>query len=314
MSGKSLRNLDLNLMVVFEAIYASGSISHAASHLAMTQPAVSNALARLRAVLGDPLFVRIPSGMEPTQRAREMIGPIREALKLIGAQVDRSQIDLSTYQRHFRIIMFDPLEAVVMPPVYNLLTVQMPKVTLECIPAFRTDFVQELVEGTVDLACHAYPSPTPDIVTERIGSSEVVLVARRGHPAFRKPLSLQTLDEVAFVALVPDLRSKIMIEQSLVAQGTSRRIAFTVGKVSSFPPMIEGTDLVGILPRWYARHIMGNFAIETHELPIPMIDQSSFMTWHVRNTEDPGHRWLRGAIMQAFRAATAGTTLALVKS
>ena len=314
MSGKTLRNLDLNLMVVFEAIFAAGSISHAAANLGMTQPAVSNALARLRALLDDQLFVRSGSGVEPTQKARQMVGPIREALKLIGGQVNPAEIDLSTYQRHFRIIIGDPIEAVVMPRIINEMAVVMPKVTIESLSAFRTDFVAELTDGTVDLACHVFPTPSPDLETEQLGPNDIVVVARRGHPAFRKPLSPEAFSKLPFMTLVPELRQKIHVEQNLASQGVHRNRTYVVNMLWSVPPMVEATDLISMLPRWFARHVQRNFAIEIHEPPVPLPEQHTFMTWHVRNNDDPGHRWLRQTLVQTFRAATADPKLTVVKA
>src|SRR6195952_4618132 len=120
MSAVNLKNLDLNLLVVFEAIYSAGNISHAATQLAMSQPAVSNALARLRELLNDQLFVRATRGVEPTTKAKAMIGPVREALGLIGTQLGRSgEDDLASYRRTFRISPMDVLEPLIIPPLLN---------------------------------------------------------------------------------------------------------------------------------------------------------------------------------------------------
>src|SRR5450631_1635352 len=102
--NKNLKNVDLNLLVIFEAIYATSNISRAADRLGMSQPAVSNALARLRDLIGDPLFVRATQGVEPTIKAREMIRPVRDALGVIGRQLGSgTDINLATYKRLFRI-------------------------------------------------------------------------------------------------------------------------------------------------------------------------------------------------------------------
>ena len=114
----NLKNVDLNLLVIFEAVYSTGNISRAADRLSMSQPAVSNALARLRELIDDPLFVRAARGVEPTSKTREMINPVREALGLIGRHLDKGvEIDLSTYKRIFRVIIVDALEPIIMPPL-----------------------------------------------------------------------------------------------------------------------------------------------------------------------------------------------------
>src|SRR5450756_562921 len=103
--SKNLKNVDLNLLVIFEAVYATSNISRAADRLGMSQPAVSNALARLRELIDDALFVRAPGGVEPTIKAREMIRPVREALGVIGQQLGGTTLDLATYKRVFRVIV-----------------------------------------------------------------------------------------------------------------------------------------------------------------------------------------------------------------
>ncbi|HEX2591362.1 MAG TPA: LysR substrate-binding domain-containing protein [Rhizomicrobium sp.] len=310
MPSKSLRNLDLNLMVVFEAIYASGNISHAATHLGMTQPAVSNALARLRGLMDDPLFVRAKRGVAPTLKARRTIGPIRDALKLIGKQIHTGEIDFATYERDFRIILADPLEPIVMPPVIKTIVERMPGVTLECLTGYRTNFVEEIVEGTVDLACFIFPILRPDIITEPLGEMDVVIVARKGHPAFVKKITAAEFAKLKHIVLTPELRSVVQADQSMASQGTSRKGTYTVSKLWSFPPMIERTDLVGILPRWFVQEVSRNFEIEAHEMPGPLSDQYFYLTYHTRNVDDAGHRWLRESITQAFRAKTGSAATA----
>src|SRR5262245_8771229 len=142
MPGVNLKNLDLNLLVVFEAIYSAANISHAAEQLAMSQPAVSNALARLRDLLNDPLFVRAKRGVEPTSKAQEIIGPVRDALGLIKRQLDSGgALDLATFRRRFRVLMIDTLEPILVPPVLKVVTEQAPGIQIESISGYRIDFV-----------------------------------------------------------------------------------------------------------------------------------------------------------------------------
>src|ERR1700710_1194116 len=157
MSTVNLKDLDLKLLVVFEAIYSTGNISRAADKLAMSQPAVSNQLARLRELIGDPLFARGRRGVEPTVKAETMIGPVREALGLIGRQFgDATEIDLATYRRTFRISLLEALEPMLMPPILNQIAERAPGVSIEGILP-RPEFAQDILDGTLDLVCYAYP-------------------------------------------------------------------------------------------------------------------------------------------------------------
>ena len=132
MATINLRNVDLNLLIVFDAVFATGNISHAARQLALSQPAVSNALTRLREHFDDPLFVRAGRGVKPTTRSQQMIEPVREALRLIRQQFDGGgTLDLASYKRVFRIVIVDPLEPILMPPLLRDISAHAPQVTIE---------------------------------------------------------------------------------------------------------------------------------------------------------------------------------------
>jgi DNA-binding transcriptional LysR family regulator len=299
---KNLKNVDLNLLVIFEAIYATSNISRAADRLGMSQPAVSNALARLRDLIGDPLFVRAASGVEPTIKAREMIRPVRDALGVIGEQFGRgTAIDLATYKRIFRIIMVDTLEPIVMPPVMRTVMLNAPHIDIECIQG-DAKFVDGIRAGTIDLACFSYPGDTTDMVVMPICPMDVVVVSRRNHPAIKRPLDLDTFQQLTQIALGRELRGMTNVDRNLVAMGMPRRVGYMAAKIWSMPPMIERTDLVGIMPRRFVQEISGNFALDIHELPIELPENYMYMTWHTNSELDPGHKWLRDSIMEAAQS------------
>jgi len=193
---KNLKNVDLNLLVIFEAIYATSNISRAAERLGMSQPAVSNALARLRDLIADPLVVRATHGVEPTIKAREMILPVREALGVIGQQLGSGRnIELASYKRLFRIIIVDVLEPIIMPPIMRTIMAQAPGVGIECIQA-DAKFYEGIKTGTIDLACFAFPIDTTDMIVKPICPLDLVVVSRRDHPAIEKPLDLATFQKL----------------------------------------------------------------------------------------------------------------------
>ena len=301
MTRVNLKNLDLNLLVVFEAIYSAGNISHAADQLAMSQPAVSNALGRLRELVGDQLFMRARHGVEPTGKAKEMIGPVRDAMALIKSQLGgHDTIDLATYTRQFRILVFDPLEPILMPPVIQRIIHEAPGVSIECPPPFRMDFTKELLAGTLDLACYVYPASAPDIVTVPVCPVDLVVIARRGHPQIGKSLNVETFMKLKHMMLIPELRNVAHVDKDMAANRVERKGAYMVGKMWSMPPMVERTDLVAIIPRWFAVEVSHNFDIEFYKVPIPLAEQHMYMMWHRKNEHDPGHRWLREILLAAI--------------
>lgn len=298
----NLKNLDLNLLVIFEAIYSTGNISRAAERLAMSQPAVSNALARLRIAMDDPLFSRVPHGVESTVKAREMIGPVREALQLIGRQVSAGEdIDLATYKRQFRIMIVDTLEPIMMPPILRTLCTTALGINIDCVQGHPL-FYEDIKSGTIDLACFAYPPDVTDLVVKPLAAADAVAITRRNHPAIKKPLDLETFERIPQVALNRALRGMTHIDKSLVAQESKRRIVYGASKFWSIPPLVERTDMIGMVPRQFAKETSKNYDIDIHEVPTEIAEQHSYIIWHVSSEHDAGHRWLRESLMQTLLA------------
>jgi DNA-binding transcriptional LysR family regulator len=295
----NLKNMDLNLLVIFEAIYSNNNISRASERLGMSQPAVSNALARLRQAFDDPLFIRSPKGVEPTVKARELISPVREALGLIGRQLPSgANFDLASYKRIFRVVVADPLEPVIMPAMVRAIINQAPGIAIECVQA-HAELYDELRTGLLDLVCFSFPADMTDIVYQPICRADLVVVSRRDHPHIRKPLDLATFGKLRHITLNRELRSMTNVDKSLAVTSTSRQVAYMASKLWSMPPMIERTDLVGILPRLFVTSISENFDLDVHELPTEIPEQHFFMAWPVAANLDQGHIWMREQLMLA---------------
>ncbi len=308
MAGVNFKNLDLNLLVVFEAIYSAGNISHAANQLAMSQPAVSNALARLRDLLNDPLFVRAKRGVEPTSKANAIVGPVRDALGLIKRQLDGGEeIDFATFRRRFRVLMIDVLEAILVPPVLKVITDKAPGIVIESLGGFRVDFVNEIMNGTLDLAFYVFPVNAPEIVTVPVCPVDAVVAARRGHPKIGKTLDLKTFRSLKQVTLIPELRALTHVDKDMAAHQLPRDAAYMVSRLWSFPPIIERSDLVGVLPRPFVQEIARNFDIVWYDPPMKISEQYLYMMWHRKNEHDAGHRWLRETFLAAIPQADAPT-------
>jgi DNA-binding transcriptional LysR family regulator len=302
----NLRKIDLNLLVIFEALYSTGSTSRAAERLGMSQPAVSNALARLRDLIGDPLFVREARGLKPTGKSHEIIGPVRDALTVIGRQfVAADTIDLATYKRLFRIIMADPYEPILMPSIIRTIAAHAPGIEIECVPA-TAQYVDDIRDGSIDLACFAFPTDTSDIVAKALCPVDFVVISRRDHPEIRKPLDVETLRRLPQISVSRELRGLTGIDKNLIASGTHRRVPYMAAKIWSIPPMVQRTDLIGFLPRLFVNEIADNFELDVHEVPFAMPEQHAFLLWHVNSESDPGHKWLREQMLQALGARIDG--------
>lgn len=192
----NLRNLDLNLLVVFEAIYSAGNVSHAAKRLGMSQPTISNALGRLRDMIDDPLFVRKGKGVEPTPKAISMIGPLREALQMIRSGVaDGVSFDPEIDTRHFRIVLLDQLEAVLIPHLVRSIQNRR-NITFEMLQISPDAVIDGLNDGSLDLALSPHIPTAKDMQQEVIGHANVVMVARKGHPEIDGTVTLEQYQRI----------------------------------------------------------------------------------------------------------------------
>ncbi|MEG3143884.1 LysR family transcriptional regulator [Sphingomonas sp. RT2P30] len=218
----NLKSLDLNLLIVFDAVYTARSISRAADRLGMTQGAVSNALGRLRDRVGDPLFARSQHGVSPTLKAAQMVGPIREALATIDRQLADAPFDLQHYRRHFRIMIGDLFEPIMLPPLLRKIATAAPHVTVESASHLRLDVVKALRSGSTDLAAFLYPIDAPDMHVEPLCRIEHLVVARRGHPEIGETLDAETFARLGHVVLEAELRDRLAIEQNLFSEGIAR--------------------------------------------------------------------------------------------
>lgn len=294
-----LRDIDLNLLILFESVYSTGNVGRAATRLGLTQPAASNGLARLRKLLDDPLFSRTPKGVVPTARAQQLIGPVREGLKALSAGLGGDgAIDLATYTRQFRLVMLDALEPILMPPIVRLITEQAPGISIEAITG-DSDHVAEMRAGTLDMAVYSYPYDAPDIVTVSLGPADLVVIARRRHPGIGNRIDVAKLASLPYVALARSLRARTNVPKDLAAHALNRRMPYTVSKLYAMLPIVERTDLIAIVPRRFAEALEENYDIVIHELPVPIAEQYAHLMWHERNTGDPGHRWLREQLIAA---------------
>lgn len=296
-----LKNLDLNLLIVFEAVYSSGNISQAAKSLGISQPTISNALSRLRETLDDSLFVRSGRGVKPTPKAVTMIGPIREALQMIEGGVSGDEgFDPTVSKRHFRIVAMDSIEAFIAPHLIKLVQ-NHPSVTIENLPIISTSMVDGLHDGLLDVVLANFLNDSQDCTCLPLLTPSLSMIARRGHPKIDGTFTQTHFETLSHIALVPKLRALSRLEEGLRAQNITRHIVYSVTKFWAFPHIVATTDLVGILPTAFAHLAAQNYPLEIHALPFDYPPEKLYMTWKTSRTNDPGHRWLREQITLALQ-------------
>lgn len=295
----NLRSFDLNLLLVFDAVLAERSISRAAQRLHLSQPTVSNALARLRLQLDDPLFTRGSGQMLPTPRARALAEPIRFALDSIERGL-RAPDDFAfeRSEREFVIAVEDYGETVILPRFVDWVSAVAPNVRIKIRPEPAARLVAEMREGSVDLALDYFLLHDARFESLRVLDESLLSLSRRDHPAIGERLTLDTFLALRHVALTPRTRAVPMIERALAARGQVRRIGVRVPHFMSMPALVQGSDMICTLPRRMARYYADHFDLRAHPLPMAVPQFPVYLIWHGSATADPGHRWFRDNLVE----------------
>jgi DNA-binding transcriptional LysR family regulator len=296
----NLRSLDLNLLRVFDAIYSERSISRAALRLHLSQPAVSNALGRLRERLGDALFERTPHGMTPTAHAKTLAGPIRQALLLLERGLrGQEAFDFADARREFVVAVEDYGETVILPRFIDWLAKVAPGVTVRIRPEPAVQLRSELRDGAVDLALDYFSLPEPAFRSRVVVLETLLSLLRRDHPmGGGERLSLDTYLSLRHVILEPRVQSLPMIDLALSKRGLARRIAVTVPHFTSMPVIVQASDMVGTLPHRMALLYADHFRLKTYQLPLRIPRFPIFLIWHESTEADAGHQWFRNHLME----------------
>ena len=291
-------DVDLNLLRVFDAVLAERGVTRAAVRLGLTQPAVSNALARLRGVFGDALFVRTPAGMDATPFARELAEPVRQALALLDSALAHGPgFDPASSTRAFRFYMSDLGQIEFLPPLVERAHRAAPGVRFEAVALDVEDIDGALAAGTLDLAVGFLPGLGPPVRRRRLFRDPYVCLMRKDHP-------IQALTKKKFVeashALVSYRGGHHVIEEALERAGLARRIALRVPHFTVVPMVLERTDLILTLPARVARVFERRGKLKSLPPPVPIPQAEVAVHWHERFEADPGNRWLREQVIDLF--------------
>ena len=296
-----LNRIDLNLLVVLDAIFSEGGITKAGEKLHLTQPAISHALGRLRDLFGDPLFVREGRRMVPTPLARSLVQPVRRALHSLEVALNESQqFDPATTQRHFNIAVRDVLEAMVLPPLMLQVAQGAPSVDISAIRTDRRTLESELAAGSIDAALDVLLPVSDDVRHQRVSVDRLVVVARRQHPVARGKFDLAAYLRAHHV-LVSSRRTGPGLEDvELNRQGLKRRIRLRCQHYFAACRVVSQTDLILTMPGHYARIANRQFGNQILALPVEMPPLDAYLYWHANVDNEPANRWLREQLAKAF--------------
>jgi DNA-binding transcriptional LysR family regulator len=299
----NVRDLDLNLLRVFDAVSSEHGVTPAAARLGLTQPAVSNALARLRALFGDALFVRTAAGMEATPFARGVAEPVRQALALLESALAHGPgFEPATSTRAFRFYMSDLGQVEFLPPLVERVQRAAPGVRLEAVAADLEHIGDALGTGALDLAVGFLPALGPPVARRALFRDPYVCLMRAGHPAGGKKLTMKRFAEAAHVLVTYRGGGHRVIEEALERSGVARRIALRVPHFTVVPMVLARTDLILTLPARVARVYERQGGFKSLPPPVAMPPAEVAVHWHERFEADPGNRWLRDQVIELFSA------------
>jgi len=297
-----LHDLDMNLLVVFNQLLLDRRVSTAALSLGLTQPAVSNALKRLRSVLGDELFVRTYHGMQPTPYAEQLAEPVLQAMDTLRDALSReNKFDPSTSTRTFRLVMTDIGEINLIPRLMDELARLAPGCVISTVRENQMGLLNEdLQDGTVDLAIGLIPQLRAGFFQRRLMRQHYVCLCRKDHPATRELFSLQQFSAYGHVRVIAANTGHGDADVLMTRLGIKRSVRLEVPHFAAVGHILERTDLLATVPQRFASISQEHFALTALPHPVPFPEFSVNMLWHARYHRDPANRWLRQLIFDLF--------------
>jgi len=296
-----LRELDLNLLVVFNQLLRDRNVSATAEALGVTQPAVSNALKRLRAVLKDELFLRTSRGMQPTPYALHLAEPVIYALNTLqSAFSKRDTFDPQSSTRKFQIAMTDIGEMYFMPPLMEALSKQAPNVSISTLRPNAGNLQDDMESGTVDVALGLLPDLKAGFFQRRLFRHKYVCVFRRGHPIAKSPMSLKQFSDLGHVGVVAANTGHGEVDGLLDRAGIKRKMRLVVPHFVAVGHILQSTDLIATLPERFAERCKVPFDLVTSPHPARLPDIAINLFWHAKYNRDPGNMWIRQLFVELF--------------
>lgn len=313
MNDLNFRTLDLNLLRVFDEVMAERNLTRAAHNLATTQPAVSNALRRLRELVGDDLLRRSGYGMEPTPVALTLWPTVRDALAQLRESLAPGGFNPAHAQNHFVLAMADATAAKIVPGLVDILDHEAPGVTLRILPLTTRDPRTMLEAGEVDLTIGHFPGvlaelgathlqeSVPRYLSRRLYIGEYVVVMRKDHPLAAKPLTLDDYCSARHLLVSFSGRPFGFVDEALAAVSRGRRIVLTVNQFFTAGEVVATSDLLTVLPRHFLQSTGRESELAIRPLPLQVPPVHVDMLWHRQTQGMSAQAWLREAVLRTVR-------------
>ena len=316
----NFRTLDLNLLRVFDEIMVERSLTRAARNLAMTQPAASNALRRLRDALGDELVVRAGYGVQPTPFAQALWPSVRDALSQLRAVIAPSAFAPADSRSTFVLAMADATAALLIPTLLARIEDAAPGISLQVLPLDTRDPRQMLETSEVDAAVGYFPAAMAAIALnamqqgapdnfghERLYGGDYVCVMRRDHPLADKELTLDAYCDARHLLVSFSGRPFGFVDEELAAHGRRRRVVLTVNQFFTAGQVVARSNLLSIFPRHFVRSTGSAELLVERALPISLPRTHVDIVWHRRHDARAEHAWLREQVLVAARDSDQGS-------
>ena len=296
-----LRELDLNLLLVFNQLLLDRSVSTAAQKLGLTQPAVSNALKRLRTALKDELFLRTSRGMEPTPYALHLAEPVVYALNALQtAFTTRDSFDPLTSTRNFQLAMNDIGEMYFMPALMGALSKVAPQVRVSTVRPNAGNLKEDMESGTADLALGLMPNLQSGFFQRRLFRHKYVCVFRKDHPVARSPMTLAQFSALEHVGVIAASTGHDEVGGLLERAGIQRKMKLVVPHFIAVGHILQSTDLISTLPERFAQRCEAPFGLVTSPHPARLPDIAINLFWHAKFNRDPANMWMRQLFVELF--------------
>ena len=318
MKTLNFRTLDLNLLRVFDEVMAERSLTRAAHNLSLTQPAVSNALRRLRDTLGDELVKRSGQGMAPTPRALALWPAVREALQQLQESLSPSEFVAAQAESTFVLAMADATAAELMPGLTDILEHEAPGVAMRVVPLTTRDPRRMLDEEAADLAVGYFPLVLADLSArgqtgeavsfahQRLHDGQYVCVMRTGHPLASGPFTLNRFCAARHMLVSFSGRAFGFVDEALASLGRERQVVLTVNQFFTAGRVVANSNLLTVLPRHFVSVTGIADQLVLRKLPFDVSPVHIDALWHRRVQQNSAHIWLRQAVVRAASQAFVG--------
>ena len=296
-----LTDIDLNQLVLFQQLMVERRVSKVAENLGLTQPAVSNTLAKLRRQFGDDLFVRTPAGMVPTPFAEQLAEPIGYALGMIHSGLNQhSRFDPASVQRSVTIGMTDIGEIVFLPALVERLRQQAPGVSLSTVRTTATRLRDDMESGQVDLAIGPLPQLKAGFFQRRLFRQRYVCLFRKGHAFERKRLTLADFKAAEHLVIVSAGTGHGQVDELIRRAGVERSVRLTIPHFVSVGHLLRRTDMVATVTERLAQSLVEPFELSYRPHPVDLPEIAINVFWHAKVHRSPAHQWLRGVVFDLF--------------